>query len=228
MRLKTIRLLCDSISKQKYFYTNKLGLKLVNQNEQFFAVQAGGTLLEFEHQPGFIKQGYYHFAFNIVPTLLEAAVIHFLGPRNIPVLKNKNDTYTDFPDWNAKSVYFIDAEENILEFIARYNLDEPTHDATFNIEHIKCISEIGIAVKETQNFAETVKKQMDVQIWRDYGETFKAIGDEHGLLLDVKEGRAWLPTIDHFNGHLPTEVTIEGPGKNFTYEDVYRFKYTNQ
>uniref|UniRef100_A0A914CY93 VOC domain-containing protein n=1 Tax=Acrobeloides nanus TaxID=290746 RepID=A0A914CY93_9BILA len=227
MRLKVIRLLCESIPKQKHFYTDKLGLKLVNHNETSFAVQAGETLLEFERRPNFVKQGYYHFAFNIVPALLEASVVHFLGPRNIPVLKNENETFTDHSDWNAKSVYFYDAEENILEFIARYNLDEPTHDATFDVNHIKCISEIGITVSNTEDFAQKIKEQTDVQIWRDYGERFKAIGDEHGLLLDTKVGRPWLPTKDHSNGILPTEVTIGGQGRNFIYENVYKFNFTN-
>lgn len=73
-------------------------------------------------------------------------------------MKNGNDIYVDFPDWNAKSVYFYDAEENILEFIARHNLDEPTNDATFTSNHIKRISEIGIAVSDTEGFAKKVKE----------------------------------------------------------------------
>lgn len=74
MRFKIIRLLCNSLPKQKHFYANKLGLPLVNESEKVFAVQAGETLLEFEHRTNYNKQGYYHFAFNIVPSILEVIV----------------------------------------------------------------------------------------------------------------------------------------------------------
>lgn len=57
---------------------------------------------------------------------------------------------------------------------------------------------------------------------------FKALGDEYGLLLDVKGDRPWMPTTDHFNAKLPVEVTIDGVGKNFTYEDIYKFNFTNK
>uniref|UniRef100_A0A914XXS4 VOC domain-containing protein n=1 Tax=Panagrolaimus superbus TaxID=310955 RepID=A0A914XXS4_9BILA len=231
MKFKIIRLSTKNIHLQRQFYVEKLGLQLLNENKQVFSVKAGKTILEIEEKSdNFIKNGYYHFCFNIFPSLLEDSAEKFLPSRGISLVTNGKDKYTVHKDWNAKSAYFYDADENILEFIARYNLKDEfsTNDTNFDIDkHLINISEIGIAVEDTSNFAETLQQNMEVKIWRDYGDAFKAIGDENGLILATKLDRPWIPTTDHPNAALPTEVTIEGKGTNFVFNNFYKFNFVN-
>uniref|UniRef100_A0A914QPZ7 Uncharacterized protein n=1 Tax=Panagrolaimus davidi TaxID=227884 RepID=A0A914QPZ7_9BILA len=152
----------------------------------------------------------------------------FLPSKGISQVTNGKDKYTIHEDWNAKSVYFYDADENILEFIARYNLKNvvKTEDTKFDVnKHINCISEIGIAVTDANDFVKKLQQNMEVEIWRDYGDQFKAIGDENGLILATKAGRPWIPTTDHLNGILPTEITIDGKGTDFVYSNLYKFNF---
>lgn len=67
----------------------------------------------------------------------------------------------------SKSVYFHDAEENILEFISRYNLKDSTKDDFFDTKHILNVSEIGVAVEDNTKFAEVLKEH--------FGRFFKEI-----------------------------------------------------
>uniref|UniRef100_A0AC34GWI0 VOC domain-containing protein n=1 Tax=Panagrolaimus sp. ES5 TaxID=591445 RepID=A0AC34GWI0_9BILA len=230
MKFKIIRLATKNILLQRQFYVEKLGLKLLNDDQKLFSVKAGETVLEIEENKDLKKIGYYHFCFNIFPSLLEDAAEKFLPSRGIPLVTNGKDQYTEHKDWNAKSVYFYDADENILEFIARYNLKNEfsTNDTSFDIDkHLINISEIGIAVENTQNLVEKLQQNMEVKVWRDYGDAFKAIGDENGLILATKLDRPWIPTTDHPNAALPTEITIEGKGTDFVYSNLYKFKFVN-
>lgn len=81
--------------------------------------------------------------------------------KSIPILTKDeavNEKVVEFPDWNAKSVYFYDAEENILEFIARYNLKTTTDEHVFGLHHILNVSEIAFSVEDNTHFANVVKE----------------------------------------------------------------------
>ena len=52
-------------------------------------------------------------------------------------------TIAQFENWNANAVYFYDNNGNILEFIARHDLQN-NQFTPFNSESILNISEIGI------------------------------------------------------------------------------------
>lgn len=84
---------------------------------------------------------------------------NYLKSRGIKLATDGKTEYTDSPSWNAKSVYFYDADENILEFIARYNLKENTTDKEFCAQkHILNVSEIGIAVSDTQKLVDEIHR----------------------------------------------------------------------
>ncbi|KAA2245011.1 hypothetical protein F0L74_03360 [Chitinophaga agrisoli] len=216
MRAKEVHLLCNNAARQKAFYTAQLGLPLINQDETSFSIQAGHTLLSFA-QTGEIKDTPYHIAFNIKPAVLPA-IVPFLTAQHIPIILKDGLPVVDFPNWNAKSVYFYDAEQNILEFIARYNLDHHTTDGHFNSRHVLSVSEIGIPVDDTTAFIRELQSHSSIPVWKDYGEQFKAVGDEEGLLIVVTKGRHWYPT-EHANSVLPIKVIMEQEGRPLHYDN---------
>ncbi|GAA0531323.1 VOC family protein [Chitinophaga japonensis] len=223
MRIKKVQLLCNNAGAQKAFYTQQLGLPLTEIHEKAFTVQAGQTLLEFI-QTGELKDTPYHLAFNITPTLLPA-VVPFLEAQSVSLILKDGQPVVDFPNWNAQSVYFYDAEQNILEFIARYNLAVPTDANTFSARHVLNVSEVGVPVEDTGAFISTMQSYTHAPVWKDYGEQFKAVGDEEGLLIVVTEGRHWFPT-EHPNSFLPLGLDIQQEGRPFQYNsNRYTFRF---
>lgn len=214
MRFKKVHLLCNNAANQQAFYTGLLGMPLVNSYETGFSVQAGETLLEFS-QTGEVKDTPYHIAFNITPPLLEE-VVPFLSVKSIPLILKDGAAVINFPNWNARSVYFYDEERNIMECIARYSLNKGATDKAFSAKHILGVSEIGIPVHDTAAFIETLQSNTPVNVWKDYGDQFKAVGDEEGLMIVVTEGRHWFPTL-HANSILPIRLEIAQEGQLFHY-----------
>lgn len=223
MLIRKIELVARDINRQLAFYTKQLGLPLLLHQENRFAVAAGETRLEFAADNE-QEEGVYHLAFNITPALLPAAP-GFLGSQHISVILKDDLPVVDFPDWNARSVYFYDADGNILEFIARYNLPAPVSDKVFGPRHILNISEMGLPVDDIPAFIKTLQAHAALFVWKEYGEQFKAVGDENGLLIVVPEGRNWFPT-EHPNSFLPISITIAQQGRTLHYNnDRYTFLF---
>jgi len=220
MRFKKVHLLCNNAANQQAFYAGLLGMPLINSYETGFCVQAGQTLLEFS-QTREVKDSPYHIAFNITPQVLPD-VVPFLSDKGISLIQKDGAAVIDFPNWNARSVYFYDTEQNIMECIARYNLQHDTPDTNFSAKQILAISEVGIPVEDTAAFIKTLQSNAPVNIWKDYGDQFKAVGDEEGLMIVVTEGRHWFPTL-HSNSFLPIRLEIAQEGRLFHYNG---HKYT--
>ncbi|WP_298737256.1 hypothetical protein [uncultured Chitinophaga sp.] len=214
MRFRKLHLLCNNAASQQAFYAGLLGLPLVHSYETGFCVQAGHTLLEFS-QTRNLKDTPYHIAFNVTPQLLPD-VVPFLSDKGVTLIPKDGAAVVDFPNWNARSVYFYDAEQNIMECIARYNLQQDTHDTHFSAKHMLCVSEVGVPVDDTAAFIQTLQSHTTVDVWKDYGDQFKAAGDEEGLLIVVSKGRHWFPT-NHPNSILPIRLEIAQEGRLFHY-----------
>ncbi|MGI8908169.1 MAG: hypothetical protein ACR2IE_16980 [Candidatus Sumerlaeaceae bacterium] len=93
-------------------------------------------------------------------------------------------------DWN---MYFNDAGGNILEFIARHDLPGSS-TGDFGRSDILGISEIGIVVSDVPTFVEQCIRESGMTPFHGYTHPqFTALGDDHGLLIVVPEGRPWFP-----------------------------------
>src|SRR6266508_493222 len=119
MNIQKLELLTVNLQAQRDFYTNILGLP-IELTSSGLLVKAGVTEILFTAAPPDFD-GAYHFAFNIPENQYYAAK-KWISSR-IPLLRDKSGK-EDFESksWNSDSVYFLDAAGNILEFIARHNL----------------------------------------------------------------------------------------------------------
>lgn len=144
----------------------------------------------------------------------------WLIKKGINLLTFQNKTTIDFPNWNAQAVYFIDPSNNVLEFIARHNLNEKNEEK-FTRQSILNISEIGISVNSVKEFYDFIKEKFNIPIYSHISNmvSFCAAGNEEGLFIIVPLERNWFPT-DIKNGVFPTIVEIENEKK----VDLEQFK----
>jgi hypothetical protein len=126
----------------------------------------------------------------------------------------------DFTDWNARAVYCYDADGNIVEFIARFNLAGEQGPRPFDKSALWNISELGIVVPDIPGFIQTLQQHLPISTWKEYGPDFKAIGSETGLLITVPPGRNWFPTSIPAATSAAT-IKIRLPFTAFSYENYH-------
>jgi catechol-2,3-dioxygenase len=220
MFIQTLTIYTNHLADQWSFYTSRLGMNCIYKNDTSFTLKAGKTMLQFIVSPTPLGSP-YHFAFNTEPASIFSAP-DFLDAAGVPPIVVDNVVLYDFENWNAKAVYFYDADGNIVEFIARFNLSESTAERPFSIDDVINISELGIVVVDIPEFTATVFSKLGHPVWKEYGDDFKAIGDEEGLLITVPVNRPWFPTqAKAFT--LPAIIELKQHGESFDYLG-YHFK----
>ncbi len=170
-------------------------------------IQIGSSELVFLEKPA--SNAKYHFAFNIPEQQIEAAAT-WLEAR-VEIVLDGSDFIADFLNWNAHAIYFYDPAGNILELIARHELN---HDETvpFTSRGILSISEIGMAVPDASEFADWTKKTLSIPKYREGSSSFTPIGDAQGLIIAVSIGREWHPNTGIMAEPFYTKIEISGQG----------------
>ncbi|WP_281234109.1 VOC family protein [Flavobacterium gelatinilyticum] len=206
MKIDQIQIKTNDIQKIKTFYQNTLGLFILENDSKSITLQAGTSILKFTEDPGF--KSIYHFAFNIPENQLEEAIQWCKDKADLIVLEDKS-VVTHFENWNAHSVYFYDLNGNLLEFIARHDLNNE-QVGEFNSASILNISEIGIVTESPLELGNQLIAEHGLRFFSQNENTdkFSAIGDHEGLLILVQPNRNWYPTQTPSESN-PTEITLE-------------------
>lgn len=191
MKIKELQILTANLTEQIKFYTQKIGLELIEQSNVKAKFRIGNThFILTQHkdaQP-------YHFAINIPCNQEEEALI-WLKSR-VDILKDGQHEIQDFDFWNAKAIYFYDIDQNIVEFIARKNLNNKS-EKQFSAKSLLEISEIGVPVNDIKTTYNSLNKIVTLPVFDGGFERFCAIGDENGLFICInKRERLWFPTND--------------------------------
>jgi len=206
MSIEDLDLLAVYLPAQRDFYTTVLSLPVVEENDGTLTVRAGSSRLTFKQAPeGW--SGVYHFAFNIPENRFQDAKSWLSG--RAPLIKDAGgaDEFR-FESWNAHSIYFYDPAGNILEFIARHNLDNSSN-GPFTGQSILSVSEIGLATDNVPDTVRLLREHLGVGIYDGAGsDTFTAAGDEHGLFIVVKRSRVWFPDTGKPAELVPLLVVI--------------------
>lgn len=212
MNIRKLELLTANLQVQKDFYENILEIP-VTLTSSNLEVKAGQTELVFTQAPADFE-GAYHFAFNIPENQFHAAK-KWISER-IPVLRDesgKDEFNSD--SWNSDSVYFKDAAGNVLEFIARHNLNNAA-DGDFNSRQILNISEIGLPSEHVIEFANKLCTSLNLSIFKQQpNETFTPVGDDHGLFILPIQDRIWIPNSGVPAKSLPVKVIGDANGKKW-------------
>lgn len=220
MKITKLELYTDKLQDLKIFYVMVLGFTLHDETESAFTIKAGASLLTFRWADPTQAAPSYHFALNIAENKIEEAR-RWLYSRSVPLIKSEGEDIVDFPNWNAHALYFLDPANNIVEFIARHDLDNDSQ-LGFSATSITSVSEIGLPVPEIEPFYNQLKAHFDLPLYSHIANLAKfcPTGDPEGLFIIVPLERAWFPT-QLMNGLHPVVVTIAGKEeKEWVMEDL--------
>lgn len=206
-----LKLSAQELARQRVFYTEILGLELLEQTPKSFTVKAGFTALRFDASAAEFSP--YHFAFNIPENKLTEAKAWLLA--RVELLEQDGQDQFVSESWNAEQVYFLDADGNILEFIARHELPNASSEP-FGSAHISNVSEIGYVVPDVAKTVDALNR-LSLTPYRKPGEKFAAVGDAYGLLIVAEINRPWFPT-EVSAGVTPLELTLRS-AKSFDYTE---------
>ena len=210
MLIKEIKLLTNNLAETKFFYHHILGFPIIIEEKNFISFQAGFSLLTFHETKE--KNPVYHFAFNIPCNKIEEA-LHWLELKTEIIKADGETEIVDFKNWNAKAVYFLDNNENILEFIARSDLkNEDNKEFTSN--SFISISEMAIVIDNVVKTATDLIQSLNISYFdkQKPAEEFAALGDDNGLLILSKAGRNWFLTDSPSQKHWQ-KIIIETEGR---------------
>ena len=192
MKIKELKIYSSNLLDQARFYSDIIELKIINKNNSAISFQIGKSILTIEQT---ISSTPYHFAINI-PSNKENEALNWLKTR-IDVLKEGEVEIHDFDFWNAKAMYFYDRDNNIVELIARKNLNINSNNE-FDSSSFLGISEIGLPTIDIEREYKLLNDKTGIGIYSGSFERFCAVGDEHGLFICINKEQkdVWFPTTD--------------------------------
>lgn len=210
MNILELELLTDSITETESFYNDVIGLETISKTNSSVSFTAGSTKLTFRSSENL--KPVYHFAFDIPNNKLQEAfawiekktgILEVVPPEKI----------ADFYNWNAKSFYFYDNNANILEFIARFSLDN-TSEKLFDGSLVLSVSEIGFVTKNVSKLSDEMSNKYDLSIFPKQPklDKFIVLGTDTGLFILVEENRDWYPTHQKAKSFW-TKVVFDNNGK---------------
>ena len=206
MKISQIQIKTNDIKRTRTFYQSVLDLFILKNDQNSVMIRVGDSVLKFVEDSQF--NSIYHIAFNIPKNQLEEAIKWCKNKVDLISIEDKN-VITHFENWNAHAVYFYDNNGNLLEFIARHDLDNE-QGGKFTGASILNISEIGIVTENPLELGNKLIAEHQLYFFSKNAnsEVFSAIGDDEGLLILVRPNRNWYPT-QTLSESNPTEVTLE-------------------
>ncbi|WP_424494378.1 VOC family protein [Salinimicrobium sp. GXAS 041] len=208
MRIEHLKLYTNRLEEQRKYYEEVLELPVKSTSKSTFLVQLGFSVLEFQKEKAAMP---YHIAFHI-PAYKEKEALKWLKQR-VEILKDDGEEIVDFPGWKAKSIYFYDADKNIVEFISRRHCF-PSEEKRFSAEDMVGISEIGVATDNVKRIFTFLHEYIGLDKFTGDYERFCATGDDEGLFIVInKNMKNWIPTGEKaFSSGFEIELT-SGLGK---------------
>lgn len=216
MEIVYLELRAKDLKAQKEYYADMLGLA-VGLSAGRLEVQAGKTELIFVASPDFEEA--YHFAFNIPENQIASAKA-WLEERTSLLRDGRGNDRFHHDGWNADAVYFKDPAGNILEFIARHDLDNAA-EGDFSSSQILNVSEIGLPAEDVLAWANELCARLGLSVFRqEPNPNFTPLGDNHGLFILPAKDRIWYPNTGVPAKLLPVTVKGETDGRRWQVRGV--------
>ena len=201
MFIKQVDIEVSDLESATSFFADVLELPVRGERDRSVLTIGSSILILTD---GERKAGVHHLAFDIPPASF-AAHRAWLEAK-LPLLSSADGT-TEFegpPGWNSRSIYFSGPDKMVVELIARRERPRP---AT-RIPELIAISEVGIAVTDPLAAAQAVEAETGSGVFGSSSPEFVPVGDHDGLLILVKDGRAWLPRFDVTAHILPLRISV--------------------
>lgn len=216
MEIKELKTFSSKVEKQTAFYNQLLGLEVIESKNDSTSLRIGKSILKIEYK---VNATPYHFAINIPSNKILEALGWLKGKAEI--LRDGTNEIHNFDNWKAKSLYFYDEDRNIVELIARQNLNILSN-CNFNSTLFIELSEIGLATTNIKKEVRYLQSDVGLTIYDGGSERFCAVGSENGLFICVdKNKKKWFPTNDKaFSSSF--EITL------IEKEKMHRIEYKNE
>jgi len=155
MKITKVKLYVHDVQKMEQFYVDLLGFALLERTADHFTIAVGESRMIFEKIYSYIPKQ-YHFALNIPSNLFQQAKIWTKEHVGLLDSEGQDEVYFEF--LKAYSCYFYDPEGNIVEFIARQEINSKHDAANFSVEQVLHIGEINLTTDGILAIAEQLKK----------------------------------------------------------------------
>lgn len=205
VNIKELTLRVDNVNytSNRVFWTEVLGFPLLSQTAQSYTIGIGDSRLTFRPK-NTTNPPIYSFSISIPQNQVEKA---------LDWLKNEGGKYPDGPTepiniikdeitgaeiinkplYNANSVFFNDAAGNIIELIARNDVNNSV-EGDFNREQFLKISEAPVVTKQVRECEEVLDAEFGIKAFPRTTSGYRPVGGADGVLLLVIPGRPWIPT----------------------------------
>jgi len=215
MRIRKITLQTTYLQTLKEFYSSVLALPVKITNEKL-QITIGETELIFTEAKQ--AEPFYHFAITIPANKIQEAKAWLGNKVQLIWMQDYQADIADFVNWKAKSVYFFDPAGNILELIARFDLNNE-NDLPFSAHQLLSVGEIGLVFNEAE-FEQKTEELLNLYslsyfIKQPPLPKFRAIGDDQGLFVIVPQHRNWYPT-DKPADIFPLTIEFENANRHYS------------
>ena len=207
MFIKQVHIEVSDLASATSFFADVLEIPARRQPDRTDLTVGSSTLVL---TAGEQRAGVHHLAFDIPPAGFEAHRAWL--ETKLPLLSSADGT-TEFegpPGWNSRSVYFSGPDQMVLELIARRERPRPAA----RVPELISISEVGVAVTDPIATANEVQADTGAGVLGSSSPQFVPVGDHDGLLILVKDGRAWLPKFDVAAHVLPLRISVTTDSRN--------------
>ncbi|TWT02317.1 serine hydrolase [Planomicrobium sp. CPCC 101079] len=216
---KKVTLYTNRLEELKGFYEYQLGFRIVEEDEVGFTLSIGESQLVFKKSE---RKAFYHFAFNIPGNQFTLAK----SWANSRVTLNRQDGMDEiyYANFNADAFYFQDPAGNVIEFIARRNVDRM---GDFTVDSLLNISEVSITTPHVKEIGHRLE-EMDIPVRGNKGiepHTLNFLGRDDTFLLLVPPKRVWYFSKQKSETH-PLSVELMD-GRQIDITDDGEFKKTD-
>lgn len=193
MRITEATLYTNRLDEMKRFYVEKLGLSVVDEDSTRFQIELGEDTLIFQEAIT-EQERQYHFAINIPANRFKEAKEWIMS--RVPLLTADGEDEIYFEGIDASSLYFYDADENVIELIARHSINPESNIESFSSNEFLGIGEMSLTVEDPSLVATALET---IGVRRRDGNSidprhlnFMGPPNHDTYMLLVPRGRVWL------------------------------------
>lgn len=214
------------LNQNRFFWETLMGFTVIDApSVGQYTLQVGNTKLTFRQstlppdlEATFFPQ--YHFTISIPSNQIEACLEWVLSQKATNPATNEEVTIPIWKDYlneaeiirrnlyNSQSVFIQDPAGNIVELLARHDMNN-TATGTFNNGMFIGISEVGIVTRDVRKTAALLKDTFGVEEVLGSSNSFKPMGGATGLLKLIVPGKPWIPTENELAVDHEMELTIK-------------------
>ncbi len=218
MKIKRLSLQTAYLKTLQEFYSSILELPVQSPDEHKINIKIGDSDLVFTETS--TAEPFYHYAINIPANKIEEAKDWSNNKVKLLWMEDYKSEIADFVNWHAKSVYFYDPAGNIVELIARFDLDNNASE-TFSSHQLLSVNEAGLVFSD-ENFDKEIMHLENLYSLSYFDKQpplpkFRAMGDDQGLFVIVPQHRNWYPT-DKPSGIFPMIVEFDNKENSYNLE----------